>query len=479
MYGITVVRFAYLNITYCKKNKTSLLRQALFAFYLLIKPKNMKSLKCISRKKIGLIIILFFLVSCKKETDEGGASIGNNMSFTKQSGRIYEPDTGGFFGYDVAISSDGNTAVVGAPSADNNKGKVYIYIRNNNNWTLQASLTGPVNSYNLEAGFGTSVSISADGNTVFSGDDYNDFYGSNASFFKREGTAWSEMGTALKLIPNSIGSDLYGRSISLSADGNIAVAGGFNGGRVSKLFIFNRVSDNWKNAVSITVDSTDGTRDLILVNKVAISGDGNVIALCKAKRRGGAANIDFDGEIDMYSKVNNTWVKNSTSILPSEKSDEYEFGRSISLSQNGSFIIAGTSGENNIGGAYVFSNILTGKWIQQGAKLTNDINSPVNDIGSSVSISADGQSAIINGNLLAPDASSPFTRKNIIFFYNQKSDSWKREGDYLIDDISSGSMDDFDYGENSISLSGNATTILFSNVFDFNKSKGYINFFYP
>ncbi|MEO8112623.1 MAG: hypothetical protein ABI594_21420, partial [Ginsengibacter sp.] len=140
----------------------------------------MKVLKSITRKKVGLIIIIFSLMGCKKNSGEGVIPPGDPMSPTKQSGRIYESDNNqGFFGYDLAISADGNTAVVGSPAADNNAGKVYIYVRNNNSWALQASLTGPVNSYNLAAGFGTSVSIAADGNTVFAGDDYNDFYGSN------------------------------------------------------------------------------------------------------------------------------------------------------------------------------------------------------------------------------------------------------------------------------------------------------------
>ena len=80
------------------------------------------------------------------------------------------------FGFAVALSSDGNTLVVGAPGeasaasvnpADNtalSAGAVYVYTRSGTTWTKQAY----VKASNPEAGdqFGASVALSSDGTTL-------------------------------------------------------------------------------------------------------------------------------------------------------------------------------------------------------------------------------------------------------------------------------------------------------------------------
>jgi len=84
-----------------------------------------------------------------------------------------------FFGSSLVFSADGNTLAVGAVGeasnaiglngnqADNSalySGAVYVFTRSGNNWTQQTY----VKASNTEAndGFGTSVSLSADGNTL-------------------------------------------------------------------------------------------------------------------------------------------------------------------------------------------------------------------------------------------------------------------------------------------------------------------------
>src|SRR5690606_29952397 len=69
-------------------------------------------------------------------------------------------------GISVSLSADGNTALIGAASDDIgtqiNQGSAYIFVRNGSGWVQQAKLTASDGeSYDL---FGTSVSLSADGN---------------------------------------------------------------------------------------------------------------------------------------------------------------------------------------------------------------------------------------------------------------------------------------------------------------------------
>jgi hypothetical protein len=67
----------------------------------------------------------------------------------------------------VAISADGNTAVVGGPGDASNKGAVWVYTRNGSSWSLQSKLVGT--GATGASRQGTSVSVSSDGNTVASG----------------------------------------------------------------------------------------------------------------------------------------------------------------------------------------------------------------------------------------------------------------------------------------------------------------------
>jgi len=94
----------------------------------------------------------------------GSWSIGSG--FTGVSGDDY-------FGWNVDMSNDGNTVVVGAPlySAGGAEGRVYIYTTSDGtNWSLLKTLS----NQDVNEWFGFSVQISGDGNTVVIGAGKND-----------------------------------------------------------------------------------------------------------------------------------------------------------------------------------------------------------------------------------------------------------------------------------------------------------------
>ena len=73
------------------------------------------------------------------------------------------------FGSSVSISSDGNTAIVGAEMEDtggSNAGAAYIFTWNGTNWTEQQKIQA--GDAEADDRFGYSVSISSDGNTCHS-----------------------------------------------------------------------------------------------------------------------------------------------------------------------------------------------------------------------------------------------------------------------------------------------------------------------
>jgi hypothetical protein len=68
-------------------------------------------------------------------------------------------------GFSVALSADGNTAIVGG-NHDNGGGAAWVYTRSGGVWTQQGSKLGG-NAGDAE--FGSSVALSADGNTAIVG----------------------------------------------------------------------------------------------------------------------------------------------------------------------------------------------------------------------------------------------------------------------------------------------------------------------
>ena len=78
-----------------------------------------------------------------------------------------DASTGAFIGSSVAISGDGNTVLIGANNDSNMVGAAFLYTRSAGVWTESQKLTGA-----QEAGgafFGFSVALATDGQTAMVG----------------------------------------------------------------------------------------------------------------------------------------------------------------------------------------------------------------------------------------------------------------------------------------------------------------------
>ena len=138
---------------------------------------------------------------------------------------VANDDDDSYFGYSVAISSDGNTAIVGVPYGSNEKGTdaggAYIYTRNGGKWSQQAKLLasdGADSDY-----FGYSVSISSDGNTAIVSSRNDDSNRGCAYIYTRTNDTWSEQAKLVASDGTTHG--YFGVSVSISSDGNTAIVG--------------------------------------------------------------------------------------------------------------------------------------------------------------------------------------------------------------------------------------------------------------
>lgn len=130
-----------------------------------------------------------------------------------------------FQGFSVALSADGNTLIVGGVNDDaGGIGAAWIFVRSGNVWSQQGpKLVG--SEADMSSGQGWSVALSADGNTAIVGG-FSLANGSRvpvAWVWTRQNGIWAQQG------PKLVGTGIIGPSapsVALSADGNIAIMGG-------------------------------------------------------------------------------------------------------------------------------------------------------------------------------------------------------------------------------------------------------------
>jgi len=180
----------------------------------------------------------------------------DGTSWTEQT-KLLADGTGYYweeFGFDVAISADSNTVLIGANKANDNgfkSGAAYIFRYDDSDWVQQAKLLA---SDGVElATFGNSVAISEDGNTTFigaPGKDTTGYTAGSAYVFEFEGGQWLEI---QKLIASDAAhGDHFGHHLALSGDTLVIGAYGDDSAEPNDLYcnsgsayVFNFNGTNW------------------------------------------------------------------------------------------------------------------------------------------------------------------------------------------------------------------------------------------
>jgi hypothetical protein len=177
----------------------------------------------------------------------------------------------------VALSADGNTAIVGGPGDNpdidgNGVGAAWVFTRSGGVWTQQGSklvgsdAVGP-------PGLGYSVALSADGNTAIVGGPFDEPEGA-AWVYTRSGAVWTQQGSKL-VGSGAVGRGVLGSSVALSGDGNTAIAGSYSDNSdIGAAWVFTRNGAVWTQQSSKLV----GTGTVVPSDQgssVALSGDGN------------------------------------------------------------------------------------------------------------------------------------------------------------------------------------------------------------
>lgn len=334
--------------------------------------------------------------------DKDNGEIGAAWIFTR-SGGIWTQQgdklvgTGEVFlsaqGNSVAISDDGNTVIIGGPGDDGDKGAAWIFTRSGSTWTQQGSkLVGTGGSIDAQQGF--SVSLSADGNTAIIGGPL-DAEGVGAAWvFTRSGSTWTQQGSKLVgtgFVQVTNGDVLQGFSVSLSADGNTAIIGGpGDDGFTGAVWVFTRTGGVWTQPGNKIAPVGKNSDDSQFGHSVSLSADGNTAIV------GGPNSTSGYGEGAVWEYTRSAGVWGYQALLTGGSSQAY-FGSSVSLSSDGNLAVIGGSEYNSgEGAAWVFTKS-NGTWTGQSNKLIGTGNVGAAKQGTSVSVSDDGHTVIVGG----------------------------------------------------------------------------------
>src|SRR5205085_11402911 len=119
-------------------------------------------------------------------------------------------------GASVALSADGNTAIVGGPGDNSGLGSAWIFTRTNSAWTQQGNKLSGI-GVTVNATQGTSVALSTDGNTAVVGGSGDSNNAGALWVFTRANGQWAQQGGKL-VGSNPLPSRYLGQSAALTGD---------------------------------------------------------------------------------------------------------------------------------------------------------------------------------------------------------------------------------------------------------------------
>ncbi len=390
---------------------------------------------------------------------DGGAAVlppdaNGNVAWLQQAYvKASTTDEGDLFGARVSISNDGNTLVVGTFNEDSNatgvggdqsdnsaitSGAVYVFTRSGERW-IQEAYIKPSNTH-TDHFFGIAISISGDGNTLAVGGpgDYSPATG--------------------------IGGNQSGSNASYSG----------------AVYVFVRDVDSWTQQAYIKA-SNAGSND-IFGEAMALSDDGNTLAVAAEKEDGGDSGVNGDqndnsaaesGAAYIFSRSGVVWSQQAY-IKASNPGVGDLFGSAISLSGDGKTLAVGAHLEdsgaagingsqadssNNSGAAYVFS-LASNVWSQE-AYIKPSNTGADDEFARTLSLAFDGSTlavgaALEDGSSTGVDGASDnaATDAGAVYVFARGGSTWSQNA-Y----IKASNAESLDWFGGSVAISGDGKTL--------------------
>ncbi len=321
--------------------------------------------------------------------------------------QVVEPFTktqlsGGQF---AAMSADGSTLVVGAPGANDSRGLVVFYTRENGKWVERQTIQDPYGTPDNE--FGGQAALSADGNVAelpilnVTAGRTNDIL-----MYVRSGSTW-QLADTISAPTGVNGSDFLAGPIS--PDGNTVTAATQYSltSAGDNTYVFTRSGATWSLHQTIPAPLANGFQ----FAPTAFSGNGQTMVLS------GQTGSPWQGAIVFYTDTGGIWTQQGPAITDplwsATTTPKDFFGDDVALSTNGDIAFVGAWGTNDFQGAFYIYTRSGGTW-KRTQSVINTAPNPAPDpdqdagegLGYSVSVSGDGNTALIGYGGITPSQSA-------------------------------------------------------------------------
>ncbi len=286
------------------------------------------------------------------------------------------------FGASVAVSADGETAIVGNPTTSGSPGAAWVFTREGASWTRTAELTGGESLG--EGRFGKSVALSADGDLALVGDPSAKNGRGSASLFAREGSSWTPLGS-LSVEESAFAH--FGRSVALSADGSLALIGAPGEDEFAgAAWTFARSGSVWTRQHNELVEEGAQPGDHF-GKSVALSADGGTALIGALEAEGGR------GAVSPFTVSAEGLVAQGPKLVGTE--GELHFGASVALSGDGDFALVGAPRATASGGTVTELARAESTWVKKHELLSASGARSRAAFGAAVALSSDGKVATI------------------------------------------------------------------------------------
>ena len=313
------------------------------------------------------------------------------------------------FGSHVAVSSDGSTALISSPN-DRNHGAVWVFVRSGSSWTQQGEKLVPTACPTSVSGFGESVALSADGNTALIGvpnDCRVGQYVGASLVFTRSGSTWTERAKLTGSGESGMGD--FGSSVALSANGRIALVGARTDG-----------NPDWKGAAWVFTRS--GEEWTQQGPKLTGSGLGEFGRGAALSASGDTALVGGSGGARVFARSGEEWT---------QQGEQLTGGPTVALSADGNTALTGIPDYYPYGGAAFVFTRASSTWSEQ-ALLTGGGLEGIGGFGSSVALSAEGNTALVGGPQDDPDV--PNFNLGAAWVFTRSGEAWAQQGEKLTGD---------------------------------------------
>ena len=267
------------------------------------------------------------------------------------------------FGYSISLNYNGTVVIVGSYSNNGNSTTIFRYNSITSNWQSPEYLSNPNSNYN----FGYSVALSGDGNTAIASSllSANSNLNGTVGVYQYINNVWSDPTILTNIYNNS--NAQFGNKVGLSLDGYTAVVNAPYSntfGQYILVYKYNIYNNQWSTPISLVPNIPSILNNVSYGASFDINANGSIICI------GASGYSNYTGLISVFSQITNTSNTSNTSniwtsnILPYPPSVFFTgFSTSLAISGNGNTILSSCAVGSYNSGPYVYTyNSNTNNW---------------------------------------------------------------------------------------------------------------------